>query len=120
MPAAPASNQQRVFNFRAGRALVLGVIAMAAVAWIVSVPAVLLAVTAAASVAFVTAQATRFSTAVICTLTSACAGALAGSFIFGHGPLLLRTLVALVATLAAGPWALVLGFVLRTRALQRS
>jgi hypothetical protein len=107
-----------MFNFRAGRALILGVVAMAAVAWIVSVPAVVVAALAASMAALRTSRAPRIRTMLIATLVLAVVGGLTGSLLLGHGPLLLRILAAAVASLAAGPWGVVLGFALRARAWQ--
>jgi hypothetical protein len=116
---APSGNAARIFTFRAVRALILGVLAMGAVAWIVSVPAVLCAALAAGIAALLTARAARISRLVIVTLTLAVVGGFTGSLLFGHGPTVLRVLAGAVASLAAGPWGVVLGFVVRARAIQR-
>jgi hypothetical protein len=113
------SEAARTFNFRAGRSLLVGVFAMGAVAWIVSVPAVVAAALAAGTTAMWTARAARFRTLVIATVSFAVLGALTGSLLFGHGPLALRLLAGLVASLAAGPCGVVLGMILRARALRR-
>ena len=120
LPPPPSANTVGMFNFRAGRALILGLVAMAGVAGIVSVPAVVVAALAAGLAALRSSRAPRIRTLVIATLLLAVAGGLTGSLLFGHGPFVLRILAGAVASLAAGPWGVVLGLVLRARAFQRS
>jgi hypothetical protein len=119
MTGREVSDDAKIFTFRAGRSFLVGVFAMGAVAWIVSVPAVLAAAVAAGTTAVMTARAARFRTLVMATLTLAVVGALTGSLLFGHGPLALRIIAGLVASLAAGPWGVVLGMIVRARALRR-
>lgn len=118
-PRTPPDAAARLFRFRAGRALLIGAVAMGAVAWIASVPAMVVAVLAGGTAALLTWRSARLRTLVIATLASALAGGLTGSLLFGHGPLGLRCLIGAVVSLVAGPWGVVLGFVLRARAFQR-
>lgn len=115
---SPDKDAPRLFAFRAVRALVLGVVAMAAVAWIVTVPGVLAGAVCGAAAAVLASQVSRFTTLVFVTLGVAIAAAFAGSIALGHGSLTTRLLAGLVAGLAAGPWSVVLAFVIRARAFR--
>jgi hypothetical protein len=107
---------QRLFVYRAGRALVLGVLAMAAAAWLISLPAVLGALAGGVVPAALAPRARRPRRFVTVTLACAALGALAASYIFGTGAPGMRLARGLVAALAGGPWLVVVGFVRWTRA----
>ncbi len=99
------------FDPRAGRALALGVFAMAAVAWIVSAPAVLVALIGGAPVALLIPRVTWVRRAMGLLVLASVAGALAGSLAFGRGGVASRLMAALVAGCAVAPWLVVVGWV---------
>ena len=104
------------FAWRASRALVLGVIAMATVAWIVTLPGVLVALACGVPPALLTPRFARARGPVLATLAAAVAGAFTGAVWLGRGPLTSRLVAGVVAGLAVAPWVVVLGFVLWVRA----
>ena len=118
MTATPTSQDasQRLLAFRATRALILGVMAMGAAAWLLSLPAVLTGLACGVAPALLIARSRTLRTPIIVTLATAIGGAAAGSLVFGHGPTGMRILSGLIASLAVGPWLVVLGFVLWLRA----
>jgi hypothetical protein len=107
---------QRLLAFRATRALILGVLAMAAAAWLVSLPAVVVGLACGVVPALLIPRSRALRAPIIATLTAAVAGALAGSLLLGHGSPAMRMLGGLVTSLAVAPWLVVLGFVLWLRA----
>ena len=107
---------QRLLAYRATRALILGVLAMGAAAWLISLPAVVIGLACGLTPALLLARSRALRTPIIATFAAAIAGALAGSLLLGHGSTTMRTLGALVTSLAVAPWLVVLGFVLRMRA----
>lgn len=107
---------QRLLTFRATRALILGVMAMGAAAFLLSLPAVVVGLACGVGPALLIPRSRTLRTPIIVTLATAIAGAAAGSLVFGHGPTGMRILAGLVASLAVAPWLVVLGFVLRLRA----
>lgn len=118
MTATPARQDasQRLLAYRATRALILGLMAMAAAAWLVSLPAVIAGLACGVVPALLIPRSRALRTAIIATLVAALAGAVGGSLFFGHGSTAIRTVTGLVASLAVGPWLVVLGFVLWIRA----
>jgi ribose/xylose/arabinose/galactoside ABC-type transport system permease subunit len=112
----PWGASQRLLMFRATRALILGVLAMAAAAWLISLPAVVVGLACGVVPALLIARSRALPGPIIATLATAVAGAVAGSLFLGHGPTAMRTLGGLVTSLAVGPWLVVLGFVLWMRA----
>lgn len=115
MPA-PQDASQRLIAFRATRALVLGVMAMGAAAWLVSLPAVVGGLICGVVPALLISRSRALRTPIIATLVAAIVGAAAGSLAFGHDSTAMRVLSGLVTSLAVGPWLVVLGFVLWIRA----
>lgn len=107
---------QRLLAFRATRALILGVMAMSAAAWLLSLPAVVAGLACGIGPALLIPRSRALRTPILVTLAVAVAGAAAGSLVFGHGPTGMRIIAGLVASLAVGPWLVVLGFVLWLRA----
>ena len=101
----------RTFTLRASRTLVLGAVAMAAVAWMVTLPGVLAALACGSPLALAMRRFARLRAPAVATAAAAAAGALAGSLGLGHGVVATRLLAACIATLAVAPWLLVLGFV---------
>jgi hypothetical protein len=114
--SAPRDASQRLLTFRATRALILGAIAMAAAAWLISLPAVVVGLACGVGPALLIPRSRALRTPIIATLAAAIAGALAGSLLLGHGSTAMRTLGGLVTSLAVAPWLVVLGFVLWMRA----
>jgi hypothetical protein len=115
MPPTDVSGQ-RLLAFRATRALVLGVIAMGAAAWLISLPAVLVGLACGVVPALFIARARTLTPApIITTLATGIAGASAGSLLLGHGTTTMRLLGGAVASLAVAPWLVVLGFTLWVR-----
>jgi hypothetical protein len=104
-----------LFAFRAGRALLIGAAAMAAVAWVISVPGVVFALLAGAAAAVFTYRMRTLGLMVAWIASSAVGGALIGSVQFGRGTVTMRLLAALIASLAVVPWCVVLAVVLRAR-----
>jgi len=104
------------FSWRAGRALVLGVIAMAAVGWIDTLPGVLVALACGVPLALLTPRFVRLRRPLLAAPAAAVAGALAGAVWLGRGALTARLMAGAVAGLAVAPWVAVLGFVLWVRA----
>ena len=115
-PPAPQDGSQRLLVFRATRALILGVMAMGAAAWLLSLPAVIAGLACGIVPALLIPRSRALRVPIIVTLATAIAGAAAGSLVFGHGPSGLRIVSGLIASLAVGPWLVVLGFVLWLRA----
>jgi len=89
----------------------MGVFAMAAVAWIVSAPAVLVALIAGAPFALLVPRVAWVRRAMVLLVLAAVAGALAGSLAFGRGAVASRLVAALVASCAVAQWLVVVGFV---------
>jgi len=112
----PRDASQRLHTFRAARALVLGVVTMAAAAWLLSLPAVIGGLACGIVPALLIARSRALRTPILATLATAIAGAVAASLLFGHGSTALRTLSGLITSLAVGPWLVVVGFVLWSRA----
>ena len=112
----PGNPSRGFFNYRAYRALALGAFAMVGAAWLVSLFAVLGALAVGILPAALAPRAQRLRTPLLATLAAAAVGALGGAFWFGHGTVPVRLLGALVATLAAGPWLAVIGFIRWVRA----
>lgn len=115
MPA-PQDASQRLLAFRATRALILGVMAMGAAAWLVSLPAVVGGLLCGIGPALLIPRSRTLRTPIIATLVAGVVGAAIGSLAFGHGSTAMRTVSGLVTSLAVGPWLVVLGFVLWIRA----
>ena len=113
MPADPST---RLFTLRAGRALVLGVLAIAAVGWVVSRPGVLLALACGVPAALVMPRFRRLSVPIASILAVTGVGAVAGSLLWGQGSAATRVGAGLIVSLAVGPWSVVLGYVLWVRA----
>ena len=113
---AAADPSRSMFSYRAGRALALGAFAMVGAAWLVSLPAVLGALAGGVVPATLAPRARRLRTALITIAAAGAAGALAGALLFGQGTQGRRLLGAVVATLAAGPWLVVVGFIRWVRA----
>jgi len=111
-----ADPSRSMFRYRAGRALALGAFAMVGAAWLVSLPAVLGALAGGVAPATLAPRARRLRTALVAIATAAAAGAFAGALLFGQGTQGRRLLAGLVATLAAGPWLVVVGFIRWVRA----
>ena len=111
----PTPGEIEVFRLRAGRALMLGVMAMGGVAWIVSLAGVLGGLAGGVPLAVLTPRSPRLRASLVSTVTAATLGAMLASFYFGHGSLRLRMVSGLIAALAVAPWALVLAFVLWAR-----
>jgi hypothetical protein len=112
----PWGASQRLLIFRATRALILGVLAMGAAAWLISLPAVVVGLACGVVPALLIPRSRALRAPIIATLASAVGGALAGSLVLGHGSTAMRMLGALVTSLAVAPWLVVLGFVLWLRA----
>ena len=112
---APKTNVP-LFRLRAGRALLLGVFAMAAVAWIVTLPGIAAALVVGVPLAVMTPRFADLRTPLITTVAGTFGAALAGSVTLGAGAPLLRLMAGVVAGAAAAPWCVVLAFVLWTRA----
>lgn len=112
----PRDASQRLLAFRATRALILGVLAMGAAAWLISLPAVVVGLACGVVPALLIPRSRTLRAPIIATLAAAIAGALAGSLLLGHGSTAMRTLSGLVTSLAVAPWLVVLGFVLWIRA----
>ena len=113
---APQDASQRLLAFRATRALILGVMAMGAAAWLVSLPAVVGGLVCGVVPALLIPRSRRLMAAIITTLVAALGGGLGGSLLFGHSSAGMRIITGLVASLAVGPWLVSLGFVLWIRA----
>jgi hypothetical protein len=111
-----ADSSQRLLTFRATRALTLGILAMGAAAWLVTVPGVLVGLACGAAPALLTPRFRLLRIPIFATLAAAVVGALAGSLLLGHGTAAMRLLGGLVASLAVGPWLVVLGFTRWVRA----
>ena len=107
---------QRLLAFRATRALVLGIVTMAAAAWLLSLPAVVGGLACGIAPALVIPRSRSLRIPIIGTFAAALAGAVTGALLFGHGSTAMRLLGGLVTSLAVGPWLVVLGFVLWNRA----
>jgi hypothetical protein len=90
--------------------------AMGAAAWLLSLPAVVTGLACGIVPALFIPRSRALRVPIIVTLAMAVAGAAAGSLLFGHGSSGLRILAGLIASLAVGPWLVVLGFVLWIRA----
>ena len=105
----------RTFRLRAGRALVLGVLAMGAVAWIVSPVGVVAGLVCGVPLAVVLPRVARLKLAAFCTFGAAALGAVLGSIVLAHGALVARVVTGLVAACAVAPWTVVLALVLRAR-----
>jgi hypothetical protein len=114
--SAPQDSSQHLLRFRATRALILGVMAMGAAAWLLSFPAVVTGLACGIVPALFIPRSRTLRTPIVITLAIAIGGAAAGSLVFGHGPTGMRIVSGLVASLAVGPWLVVLGFVLWLRA----
>lgn len=112
----PGNPSRNLFNYRAYRALGLGTFAMVGAAWLVSVPAVLGALAGGIVPATLAPRARLLRTPLLVILAGAAAGAVAAALWFGHGTAAIRLLAALVATLAAGPFLVVVGFIRWVRA----
>jgi len=112
----PGNSPGNFFTYRAYRALALGTFAMVGAAWLVSVPAVLGALAGGIVPATLAPRARRLRTPLFATLAAAAVGALAAALWFGHGTMGRRLLAALIGTLAAGPWLVVVGFIRWVRA----
>jgi hypothetical protein len=112
----PWGASQRLLIFRATRALILGVLAMGAAAWLISLPAVVVGLACGVVPALLIPRSRALTAPIITTLACAIGGALAGSLLLGHGTTAMRMLGALVTSLAVAPWLVVLGFVLWLRA----
>jgi hypothetical protein len=112
----PWGASQRLVIFRATRALILGVLAMGAAAWLISLPAVVVGLACGVVPALLIPRSRALRAPIMTTLASAVGGALAGSLVLGHGSMAMRMLGALVTSLAVAPWLVVLGFVLWLRA----
>jgi hypothetical protein len=112
----PTRGDVEIFRLRAGRALLLGVVAMGGVAWIMTVAGVAGGLAGGVPLALLTPRSLRPRGALLATVTGAVLGAMLGSCYFGHGPARLRVVSGLVAALAVAPWAFVLAFVLWARA----
>lgn len=112
----PRDASQRLHTFRATRALVLGVVTMAAAAWLLSLPAVVGGLACGIVPALLIPRSRALRTPIFTTFAVAIAGAVVGALLFGHGSTALRVLSGLIASLAVGPWLVVLGFVLWIRA----
>lgn len=113
---SPNNSARNVFTYRAYRALALGTFAMVGAAWLLSVPAVLGALAGGIVPAALAPRARRLRTPLIVTLLTAAVGAVAAALWFGHGTTAMRLLTGLIATLAAGPWLVVVGFLRWVRA----
>jgi hypothetical protein len=116
----PWGASQRLLIFRATRALILGVLAMGAAAWLISLPAVVGGLACGVVPALLIPRSRRLRGPILVTVVTAVTGAVAGALLFGHGPSILRTLGGLVTSLAVGPWLVVLGFSLWLRAQRAS
>ena len=112
----PADSSQRLMTFRAARALTLGVLAMSAAAWLVTVPGVLIGLACGAGPALLTPRFRLLRVPIFTTLAAAVVGAVVGSLLLGHGTATMRVLAGVVASLAVAPWLVVLGFVRWVRA----
>jgi hypothetical protein len=112
----PRDGSQRLLAFRATRALGLGVMAMGAAAWLVSLPAVAGGLACGLLPALLMPRSRSLRTPIILTFAAAIAGGVAGSLLFGHGSATMRMLGGLVTSFAVGPWLVSLGFVLWLRA----
>lgn len=112
----PWGASQRLLTFRAVRALILGVLAIAAAAWLISLPAVVVGLACGMVPALLIPRSRALRGPIIVTLVTAVTGAVAGSVLLGHGPTAMRALGGLVTSLAVAPWLVVLGFVLWMRA----
>ena len=111
----PTPGEVEVFRLRAGRALMLGVVAMGGVAWIISRAGVAGGLAGGVPLALLTPRSPRLRASLVATATAAALGAMLASFSFGHGTLRLRLIGGLVSTFAVAPWAFVLAFVLWAR-----
>jgi hypothetical protein len=107
---------QRLLAYRATRALILGVLAMGAAAWLISLPAVVIGLACGLVPALLMPRSRGLRAPIMATLAAAITGALAGALLLGHGSTGMRALGALVTSLAVAPWLVVLGFVLWMRA----
>lgn len=105
-----------LYRLRAGRALVLGLFAMGAVAWIVTVPGIVGALIAGIPLAALTPKFARLTTPLIATFGAALTGAIVGAMAYGQGAGLIRLVAGIIAGVAAAPWCVVLAFMLWTRA----
>ncbi|HXQ27736.1 MAG TPA: hypothetical protein VN848_00575 [Gemmatimonadales bacterium] len=112
----PTRGDVEIFRLRAGRALMLGVVAMGGVAWIVSLAGVVGGLAGGVPLALLTPRSARPRGPLAATVLGALLGAMLGSYYFGHGPMRGRLVGGVVATLAVAPWAFVLAFVLWARA----
>jgi MFS-type transporter involved in bile tolerance (Atg22 family) len=110
------NSSRNIFTYRAYRALALGTFAMVGAAWLVSVPAVLGALAGGIIPATLSPRARRLRTPLLITLACAAVGAFVASLWFGHGTKTARLLAGLIATFAAGPWLVVVGFIRWVRA----
>ena len=114
--AQPVDSSQRLFTLRATRALVLGLLAMTAAAWLVTLPGVLTGLACGAAPALLTPRFRLLRMPIFSTLAATVSGAFAGSLLLGHGAPAVRLLGGLVASLAVAPWLVVLSLVLWARA----
>jgi len=106
---------QRLLAFRATRALTLGVIAMGAAAWLISLPGVAIGLACGAVPALLIPRSRTLVAPIVATFATAVTGACAGSLLLGHGSVTMRLLGGLVTSCAVAPWLVVLGFTLRVR-----
>jgi hypothetical protein len=112
----PTRGEVEIFRLRAGRALMLGVVAMGGVAWIMTLGGVLGGLAGGLPLALLTPRSPRPRGPLLATVVGAALGAMLGAWYFGHGLDRFRVVGGLVATLATAPWSFVLAFVLWARA----
>lgn len=116
-PGSPPSGGQGLppglYGAAVTRALLLGVLVTAGVAWLLSVPAVIVALVCASIPAFLTPRLASVRLALLATVGGALFGGLAGSLTIGEGSLPFRLGAGVVAGLAVGPWLAIWGLTRR-------